>query len=176
MTGKEKRNAVSSRAKRKPVRGTRSSKEIPNTGRHESQCSICRHESRQEIDNGFTSWASPNALAKTYNVTRDAIYRHAHATKLFDARRRNIRAALERIIESAGDVQVNANAVVSAVQALAKINANGQWVDRTETVNLNDLFSRMSTAELKEYAESGRLPVWFAGATGSQGQEIANDA
>jgi hypothetical protein len=35
------------------------------------------------------------------------------------------------------------------------INAAGQWVDRTEQVSLNDLFDRMSTAELEEYAQRG---------------------
>jgi hypothetical protein len=37
----------------------------------------------------------------------------------------NVRAALERIIERVGDTEVTASAVVSAVQALAKINAAG---------------------------------------------------
>jgi hypothetical protein len=41
----------------------------------------------------------------------------------------------ERIIESAGEVAVGASAVVSAVTAYAKINANGQWVERTEQVS-----------------------------------------
>ena len=30
------------------------------------------------------------------------------------------------------------------MSAYAKINANGQWVDRSECVNLNELFERMS--------------------------------
>jgi hypothetical protein len=43
-----------------------------------------------------------------------------------------VRAALERIIERAGDVQVTASAVVAAVEAYAKNNASGQWIGRIE--------------------------------------------
>jgi hypothetical protein len=53
---------------------------------------------------------------------------------------RNVRAAIERIIEKAGEVEVTASAVVGVVQAYAKINANGQWVDQSQQVNLNELF------------------------------------
>jgi hypothetical protein len=50
---------------------------------------------------------------------------------------------------------------VTAVQAYAKINAQGQWIDRTEQVNLNELFERMTQEELEMYARDGQLPVWF---------------
>jgi phage terminase small subunit len=35
------------------------------------------------------------------------------------------------------------------------------FTDRTETLNLNALFERMSTAELETYARDGTLPSWF---------------
>src|ERR1700749_1867354 len=85
-------------------------------------------------------------------------------TPMFAKRQRNVRAALERIIERAGEVDVTASAVVAAVQAYSKINAAGQWIDRTEQVSLNDLFDRMSTEELEEYAQRGTLPKWFEAA------------
>jgi hypothetical protein len=84
---------------------------------------------------------------------------------LFPKRQRNVRAALEKIIERAGDVEVNATAVVSAVSAYARINAPGQWVERSERVDLNQLFDRMTLAELEQYAREGTLPEWFTGAT-----------
>ena len=60
------------------------------------------------------------------------MYRHAHAFGLFEKRKRNVRAALERIIEKAGDVEVTAAAVVTAVQAYAKINTQGllAWTEQ----------------------------------------------
>ena len=61
----------------------------------------------------------------------------------------------------------------ATIQAYRKINAAGQWIDRTEQVSLNDLFDRMSTEELEEYAQTGTLPKWFEAeaqtATGSDG-------
>ncbi len=72
-----------------------------------------------------------------------------------------MRAALERIIEKAGEVDVTAAAVVAAVQAYSKINATGRWIDRSEHVNLNDLFERMTLQELEAYAQDGSLPTWF---------------
>jgi hypothetical protein len=47
------------------------------------------------------------------------------------------------------------------VQAYAKINAQEQWIDRTEQVNLNELFERMTQEELEVYARDGQLPIWF---------------
>jgi hypothetical protein len=85
-----------------------------------------------------------------------------------------VRAALERIIEQAGDVEVNAGAVVSAVATYSKLNSNGQWIDRRETIDMVELFSRMTRDELLRYANKGELPLWFTsvtGATGGDGQE-----
>lgn len=131
-------------------------------GRHQRNCSVCGHEQREEIEAAFIGWRSPAAIAEEYGLAdRASVYRHAHALGLFEKRRRNIRAALERIIEKAGEVEVTASAVVAAVQAYAKINSAGEWIDRTETVSLNQLFERMSNQELEAYAQTGTLPEWF---------------
>src|SRR5208282_5200571 len=115
-----------------------------------------------EIEAEFVAWRSPASLAKEYGLAdRASVYRHAHALGLFGKRQRNVRAALERIIEQAGDVDATAAAVVAAVQAYSKINAAGQWIDRSETVNLNELFDRMTREELEDYARDGALPRWF---------------
>jgi hypothetical protein len=146
----------------------------PSLGRHKRSCSICRHEKRKEIEADFISWQSPATIAREYGLTdRASVYRHAHALGLFGKRQRNVRAALERIIEKAGDFEATAAAVVTAVQAYSKINAAGQWIERSEHVNVNELFERMTTAELEAYARDGDLPDWFprtvgATATGSR--------
>ena len=56
---------------------------------------------------------------------------------------------------------------MAAVQAYSKINAAGQWVDRSEHVNLNELFERMTQQELESYARDGSLPSWFAATVGA---------
>ena len=138
-----------------------------NLGRHTANCGICKHPQRDEIERKFLTWVGPAAIAEEYGLgDRTTVYRHGVALNLYDKRRRNIRAALEHIIERVGEVDVNANAIVAAVAALAKINAAGEWVDRTETVNLNDLFERMSNEELEVYARDGVLPSWFTNTVG----------
>lgn len=136
-------------------------------GRHEYHCTICSNAKREEIEQAFVNWGSPAWIGKQYGVSRDSIYRHAHALALMDKRRRNVRAALERIIEKAGEVEASATAVVSAVSAYAKINANGQWVERSERVNLNELFERMTRDEMEAYAKDGVLPPWFQQSVGA---------
>lgn len=136
-------------------------------GRHEARCRICSHLQREEIEQEFVAWVSPTKTAEEHSVSRDGVYRHARATGLIEKRRRNVRAALERIIEKAGEVEVNASAVVGAVSAYARINSRGEWVDRTETVNLTEMFQRMSPDELDTYAKTGLVPEWFKAATGA---------
>jgi hypothetical protein len=68
--------------------------------------------------------------------------------------------------------------VVSAASAYARINSRGEWVERTETVNLNALFERMSQAEMETYAKDAVLPGWFTetlGATASDSQETESE-
>jgi hypothetical protein len=121
------------------------------------------------------NWRSSASITKQFGLrNRSTVYRHAHAVGLFRKRQRNVRAALEKIIERAGEVEVNAAAVVSAVAAYARINARGELIERRERVNLNTLFERMTRQELKAYARDGCLPGWFAfavGATASDGQD-----
>ena len=138
-----------------------------NQGRHEAQCSICKHTQREEIEQQFLRWISPDKIAETFGICRDSIYRHARAFDLLEPRRRNVRFALERIIERAGDVEVNANAVVSAVATYSKLNTNGQWIDRRETIDLNDMFARMTNDEMDRYATKGEYPEWFTSVVGS---------
>jgi hypothetical protein len=131
-------------------------------GRHRRKCSICVHPQQADIEAEFIAWTSPAALAKEFGLKdRTSIYRHAHACSLFALRQRNVRAALERIIERAGDVEVTSSAVVAAVQAYAKINAAGQWIDPSERVSLHELYQRMTREEMELYARDGQLPDWF---------------
>jgi hypothetical protein len=131
-------------------------------GRHETNCKVCQHPERVTIEEEFISWKSPSQIAKDWNLRdRTTLYRHAWATGLMEKRRRNVRAALESIIERGADVEVTAAAIVQAVAAYARINSEGRLVERSERVDLNQLFERMSQGELLRYAETGKLPDWF---------------
>ena len=145
--------------------------------RHKRNCSICAHEKRNEIEAEFVAWRSPEALAQEYGFAdRASVYRHAHALGLFVKRQRNIRAALERIIERVGDVEITCSAVVAAIQAYAKINAAGQWIDPSDRLTLHDLYQRMSPHELNAYALDGKLPQWFSSLVNETDIEDVHDA
>ena len=60
-------------------------------GRHEYHCRICSHCKREEIEQAFVTWNSPVRISKEYGVSRDSVYRHAHALGLMAKRRRNVR-------------------------------------------------------------------------------------
>jgi DNA-nicking Smr family endonuclease len=84
------------------------------------------HLQREEIERDFVNWRRPASIAKQYKLkNRSSVYPHAHALDLFPKRQQNVRAALEKIIERAGEVEVNAAAVVTAVSAYARINWRG---------------------------------------------------
>ena len=147
-----------------------------NLGRHKRCCTVCALEKCAEIEAAFVAWESPVRITQEYGLAdRTSIYRHAHALGLMAKRKRNMRAALEKIIERAGEVEVTSSAVVAAVQAYAKINAEGQWIDRSEHVNLNELFERMTVEELESYAKDGTLPGWFTELTGATQADSHDD-
>src|SRR5882724_13455819 len=106
--GKAQRTTETSLGKRASCR------KLVSFGRHEHGCKICSHKQRHELERDFINWKSPALIAREYGLKdRSSVYRHAHALDLFPKRQRNVRAALERIIERACEVDVNAAAVVS---------------------------------------------------------------
>lgn len=133
-----------------------------NLGRHRQSCTICAHPDRENIERDFVDWKSAIQISTDYSLaSRQTVYLHAKAFGLYPKRDRNIRAALASFIERGSGVEVTAASYIAAVQAYAKINAAGQWVERSEYINLNELFDRMSRAELEKYAKDGELPDWF---------------
>src|SRR5579862_7066633 len=102
-------------------------KDIPggsvSLARHEAQCCICRSKYREQIEDLFVDWVSPDRIIEKYtNLSRDSIYRHAHARELFEKRKRNVNRVLEKIIERADWTSMTGAQVVSAIQAYVKLN------------------------------------------------------
>jgi len=97
------------------------------------------------------------------------VYRHARATDLYAKRQRNIRAALERIIEQAETVEASASSIVAAIPAYVNLNARGEWFEADQRVYLDELFERMSSEEYSTYAKEGILPRWFHDALAAVG-------
>ena len=97
--------------------------------RHSRKCSVCRHKQRADVELDFLHWFSAESIAHDYDLDAAAIYRHAHATGLFNERMRNIRFAAIHIAEQAESVTPSASAVLNAIRACTLIDDEGKWTD-----------------------------------------------
>jgi hypothetical protein len=103
--------------------------ETPAPDRHERKCLICNHPDRDAIEEDFLHWHSPSAIASRFDVTRDSIYRHAHATRLFSRRAGKIRSVLDLIIEQAESAKVTGDTIISAIRAYCCVTDDGRWIE-----------------------------------------------
>ena len=53
-----------------------------NLGRHKAQCSICLHPECKEVEQCWIDWEHISHIEYVYHISRDAMYRHAHALRL----------------------------------------------------------------------------------------------
>jgi hypothetical protein len=134
-----------------------------NLGLHQAQCKVCLSSCRQEIEELFMDWVSPDLIIKQFtNLSRDSVYRHAKAWDLFDKRKKNLGRALEKIIERVDYTSVTGSQVISAIQTYAKLNRLGQGTEQAQGANPKELFERMSKEEREAFVRDGSLPVWFS--------------
>ena len=139
-----------------------------NLGRHQAQCSICLSSYRQQIDELFIDWVSPHLIVKQYSpISRNSLYRHAHACDLFSKRKKNIGMAIEKIIERVDIMPMTGSQVVAAIQAYVKLNSPGKGTGQAQGTNPKELFGRMSKAEREAFVRDGSLPDWFSNGTGA---------
>jgi hypothetical protein len=72
----------------------------PDLVRHSRYCTICSHPDRDAIEGDFVRWRSPAKIAEDFGINdRRIVYRHAHATGLFDRRTREVARILEQYME-----------------------------------------------------------------------------
>ena len=109
---------------------------------HKRRCLVCKHPDCRAIEEEFLHWISPAHITEKYGLRdRTCIYRHAHATGLFHLRRANHRDALEYLIERNAEVKLTFSSVVCAVEACARINDQGKWVNPPQQIIVNRLAS-----------------------------------
>jgi len=104
--------------------------ELTPLERHARKCQICNHPFREEIEQDFLHWHRPRTISLDYRLPHYRyVYRHAHATGLYERRRTQMLCALELIIEEAGHTQPSADAVIRAVRACSRLDERGVWQD-----------------------------------------------
>jgi hypothetical protein len=130
--------------------------------RHSRKCKLCSHSQREAIESEYVNWTPTAQIAKRYRVRRDTLYAHALAQGLTAARERNVKAALSNYIERCHKVRPSAAAMVSAIVALSKLNAEGQTVDRV-AVNSSENFAGWTRGELEDWLLKDVLPSWYTG-------------
>jgi hypothetical protein len=82
----------------------------------------------------------PRTPASTQVRAADSIFNHAaKAIEIED-----IEARVSEPLPRGGNAESYFFRSCGTVQAYAKINASGEWIERTENVNLSELFTRMS--------------------------------
>ena len=97
---------------------------------HERRCTICHHPEREAIEEAFLQWRKVSNLQFEFKLPdRTSLYRHAHAFGLFAQRSRNLRFALEHIIEESEAINPSAQGIVSAVRAYTRLTDDGQWIE-----------------------------------------------
>ena len=102
----------------------------PSFERHRRKCAICHHAERASIEQDFIHWEHPSSIADDYGLEDyRVVYRHANATGLFDERRRNLRFALENLLERGYEIELTASAYIRACRAYASLNGAGEWVE-----------------------------------------------
>jgi hypothetical protein len=105
-------------------------RETPSLDRHSRKCKICKHKDREDIELDFLHWHAPYGISVEYELGGACvIYRHAHATGLFDRRLLNLKFAAAHIVDNAESVEPSAAVVLKAIQACSQINECGQWIE-----------------------------------------------
>jgi hypothetical protein len=147
-----------------------------NLGRHQSQCTICQHPKREEIEEYYLHWFGVDMLSSCYGVTRYSIYRHVRALGLDKKRRATILLPLEHLIERAGWATLSGATVLAAIQFYMKITGAGREVKSDEGMSPKEMLERMSQEEREAFAKDGSIPEWISEATDvtpGDGQEDA---
>src|SRR5690348_5524247 len=104
--------------------------------RHRRKCSICNHPDREEIEERFTHWRNLGSIVEDFNLDDiRVIYRHAHATGLYEQRRRNYLFTIENILECGEDIELTASAYIKAVRAYACLCDTVRWTEPATRVH-----------------------------------------
>jgi hypothetical protein len=94
--------------------------------RHKRKCIICKHPDREKIDAAFLDWQRPTAIAAAFGLSDPrSLYRHTHATGLYELRRLKFSCAVDMVIESIKSHH-NYNALLRAVCVAGHMDVSGK--------------------------------------------------
>jgi hypothetical protein len=129
-----------------------------NLGRHQAQCAICNHPDREQIEEEWVNWGPTSYTARRYGVSRDGIYRHAHALGLFRKRERNAIRVLEKMIERVDSTEMNCATMLSALKLCLSLTKQPDETPQVQDMPPRELLDKTSEDERKAIATDGSLP------------------
>jgi hypothetical protein len=132
-----------------------------NLGRHQSQCTVCSHPQRQEIEEEWVNWGNTTLLADRSGLSRDSLYRHMRATNADIKRQKNIKGALERMIERLDMASLSGSTIMAALKAYISFCEREEG-KQEKGLPPKELLQRMSKQEREAFVQDGSLPEWFS--------------
>lgn len=130
--------------------------------RHQSQCRLCSHPQREEIEEAWVNWGRTTLLADRYGLSRDGIYRHMHALGLDRKREKNRKGFYGGILERRDTVSFSGSNLLAAFKDYASLcEREEEQQQEKKGLLVRELFQRMSKQEREAFAEDGSLPEWF---------------
>lgn len=106
---------------------------LPGFERHSRKCRICRSPYFDAIEEAYLRWYPVEFIAKYFQFDSEALYRHARAAALDQARRQNVRWVVEQFIEQWRNVKITSAAVIRSIRALSCLDDKGRWTDLPKT-------------------------------------------
>jgi hypothetical protein len=128
---------------------------------HTPRCKTCARPDCAEIDRAVIEWHSVSQVARQFRISRQALTRHIAGKELIAARQRNVKPVFMRVIEKglARLGKVSVRDVIAAASAVAKLDQDGHWIDRSQ-VTVEHYLPKMTADELKDLAEQKVIPEW----------------
>ncbi len=128
--------------------------------RHARKCAICKHPYRQEIEESFLHWRSPQTIMHCFDIkTETSIYHHAHAFNFFAQRNRNLQSALANIVETIDTCDFTGTEMLQAVRSLAHLSEDGRWIHPTSKSEFMYSMQRLPAGQAALPAAQPALPA-----------------
>jgi hypothetical protein len=103
-------------------------KDAANIARHSTQCAVCNHKQKGEIERRYMIFVPVTHVADEFGLSDDSIYRHAEYFGLDDQRAGDTEKVLKNVIARGFSQHKNIDprVALSAVQELNKMQGKHQ--------------------------------------------------
>jgi hypothetical protein len=130
--------------------------------RHSRRCLICQSEHRGEIEASYLNWEPPSGICRKFGIrSKTSLQSHVSALNLVEERDRMLKRCLGTLIEKNLNRRLSGAALIAAIVALSKLDAEGRSAERLERTNEPTRFDGWTRGELNEFVMTGVRPERF---------------